>query len=77
MINYQWDDGKVEGKIIKKITLTIDETHSHWIRDGRWIICNQCRTRFAPLFPDMYRICSGCGSVMDEEGNEYPECWEA
>ena len=49
--------------------------HSYWRRKENIIRCENCGSCFKILFPTMYQRCPHCQAVMDEDENEFDECW--
>lgn len=49
--------------------------HSYWRKHNDIIKCENCGSCFKILFPTMYQRCPQCHAVMDEDENEFDECW--
>lgn len=49
--------------------------HSYWRKHKGIIRCENCGSCFKVLFPTMYQMCPQCHAVMDEDANEFDECW--
>lgn len=61
---------------MRTVTITTPpNVHSYWRRHKNIIRCENCGSCFKILFPTMYQMCPQCHAVMDEDENEFDECW--